>query len=127
MRVADECDGETGEVVGVAVKKLDLRRELGHLYKPPVKEVVEVVVPQMSFLMVDGAGDPNTSAEYGEAIEALFSLSYTLKFAVKKGPLEIDYPVMPPEGLWWADDMSSFTEGDKSAWYWTMMIMQPDL
>jgi hypothetical protein len=44
---------------------------------------------------------------------------------VKKGTLAIDYGVMPLEGLWWADDMSCFSVGDKSKWKWTMMIMQP--
>ena len=38
----------------------------------------------MNFLMIDGSGDPNTSQEYKDAIEALFSLSYTLKFIIKK-------------------------------------------
>lgn len=80
----------------------------------------------MNFLMIDGEGDPNTSPTYAKAVEALFSLSYALKFAVKKGPLAIDYSVMPLEGLWWADDQSTFRTGGRSAWKWTMMIMQPD-
>ena len=33
---------------------------------------------------------------------------------------------MPLEGLWWADDMTSFTGDDKASWKWTMMILQPD-
>ncbi len=33
---------------------------------------------------------------------------------------------MPPlEGLWWAQDMTAFTRGNKDEWGWTMMIMQP--
>lgn len=106
--------------------KLDLKRDLAHLYRPSAREVVDVRVPRMDFLMVDGAGDPNTAPAYAEAVEALFSLSYALKFAVKKGSLAIDYSVMPLEGLWWAEDMSTFTTGDRSAWLWTMMVMQPD-
>jgi len=108
------------------VSKLDLKRDLAHLYHPSARDVVRVDVPHMNFLMVDGSGDPNTSHVYAEAVEALFSLAYALKFAVKKGPLAIDYSVMPLEGLWWAEDMSSFVTGDRSAWLWTMMIMQPD-
>jgi hypothetical protein len=46
---------------------------------------------------------------------------------VKKGDLEIDYGVMPLEGLWWSDDMSSFLSGNKEKWKWTLMIMQPDI
>ena len=76
--------------------------------------------------MIDGQGDPNTSEVYAEAVEALFSVSYAAKFIVKKGPQEIDYRVMPLEGLWWADDMAAFTVRDKASWKWTMMILQPD-
>jgi hypothetical protein len=80
----------------------------------------------MNFLMIDGEGDPNTSKSFGDAIETLFPLSYTLKFMTKKGPQAIDYGVMPLEGLWWADDMSAFSDGKKDDWKWTLMIMQPE-
>jgi hypothetical protein len=108
------------------MQTIDFKKQLKHLYQPPTKEVVIVDVPDMNFLMEDGVGDPNTSQEYAEAVEVLFQVSYALKFLVKKGSLAIDYGVMPLEGLWWADDMSAFTAGDKSNWLWTMMIMQPD-
>lgn len=108
------------------MNKLDLKRELAYLYRPSAREVVTVQVPAMNFLMVDGSGDPNTTSAYAEAVEALFSLSFALKFAVKRSPLALDYSVMPLEGLWWADDMSTFTTGDRSSWLWTMMVMQPD-
>lgn len=75
--------------------------------------------------MVDGEGDPNTSHDYAEAIEALYSVSYTLKFMSKK-ELGQDYVVPPLEGLWWADDMSAFAKGHKESWKWTAMIMVPD-
>jgi hypothetical protein len=105
--------------------KVDLKKELKHLYRASAKEPAEVVVPPLNYLMIDGQGDPNTSAEYTQAVEALFSVSYTAKFAVKKGPEAIDYAVMPLEGLWWADDLSVFVAGDKANWKWTMMILQP--
>ena len=83
------------------------------------------MVPPLRYLMVDGKGDPNRSQEYAQAVEALFTVSYKAKFAVKKGPQAIDCAVMPLEGLWWADDWSAFTTGDKQNWNWTMMILQP--
>ncbi len=104
---------------------VDLKKELKQLYQPSAKEVGEVQVPSMNFLMIDGEGDPNNSQTYAEAVETLFSVSYTIKFMLKKGISATDYGVMPLEGLWWADDMSSFSTGDKSKWKWTMMIMQP--
>lgn len=106
-------------------RKVDLLREFGALYKPPSDRPVLVQVPRMNFLAIDGRGDPNTSAEYRDSIQALFSLSYTLKFMVKKGSDAIDYRVMPLEGLWWADDMDSFEKGRKDEWRWTSMIAQP--
>jgi len=108
------------------MQKIDLKKQLKHLYNPPPKKVEIVDVPKMNFLMIDGKGDPNTSLEFQDAVEALFGLSYTLKFMIKKGDLAIDYAVMPLEGLWWVDDMSKFSINDKSDWQWTLMIMQPE-
>ena len=105
--------------------KIDIKKQLPALYRVSSKEVVEVDVPALKFLMIDGIGDPNTSPGYARAIEALFSASYTTKFAVKRGDLGVDYGVMPLEGLWWADDWSVFTTTDRSRWKWTMMIHQP--
>lgn len=109
------------------MKKIDYKKELKALYKPSAKKMDIVEVPPMNFLMIDGIGDPNISKSYQEAIEALFSVSYTLKFMVKKGELEIDYGVMPLESLWWVDDMKQFSVEDKSDWKWTAMIMQPEV
>ena len=104
---------------------IDFKKEMKPLYQPSAKEVVVVDVPAMNFLMVDGEGDPNASQPFSDAIEALFSVAYTVKFMVKKGNLAIDYGVMPLEGLWWADDMTKFSQEDKSNCKWTVMIMQP--
>jgi len=108
------------------VPKVDFKRELKHLYNPSKKEFTVVDVPPMNFLMVDGHGDPNTAQEYQDAVEALYGVAYKLKFTSKK-ELGKDYVVPPLEGLWWAGDMEAFTTmRDKSAWDWTMMIMQPE-
>lgn len=108
------------------MEKMDLKKTLKHLYQPSAKEIVCVDVPEMNFLMVDGEGDPNTSQSFSDAIEALYPVSYTLKFMVKKGEMGVDYGVLPLEALWWADDMSAFTTGNKDVWKWTLMIMQPE-
>lgn len=108
------------------MQKIDFTKELKQLYQPSAKEIIRVEVPLMNFLMIDGMGDPNTSQAFVDAVEALFPVSYTLKFMVKKGALAIDYGVMPLEGLWWADDMTAFATGNKGAWKWTLMIMQPE-
>ena len=108
------------------MSKIDLKKELKHLYQPSAKDFAIVEVPAMNFLMIDGQGDPNTAQEYRESIEALYAMSYTLKFMAKKEP-GTDYTVMALEGLWWADDIQDFIKMNKDAWKWTSMIMQPDL
>jgi len=107
------------------IEKLDLKKDLKHLYNPPAKAPVMLVVPPMNFLAIDGKGTPD-GPDAVAAIEALYPVAYTLKFTIKKTQA-IDYPVMPLEGLWWADDMASFSMGDKASWKWTYMIMQPEL
>jgi hypothetical protein len=109
--------------IGGLLDKVDLKKELKNLYNPSAKEVSVIDVPAMNFLVVDGEGAP-ISPQYSAAIEALFSVAYTLKFMVKKGK-NIDYSVMPLEGLWWVDDMSKFSADRKDEWKWATMIMQP--
>ena len=105
--------------------KFEWKKDLKRLYQPPAGEFSEITVPTMNFLMVDGEGDPNTAPAYKSAVEWLYSVSYPLKFASKK-KLDRDYAVFPLEGLWWADDMTTFLTREKSAWKWTMMIALPD-
>ena len=94
-------------------------------YRAKQGEFRIVDVPPLTYLMVDGHGDPNTG-EYRAAIEVLFPVAYALKFA-SKASLGKDYVVMPLEALWWAQDMQSFTtERDKSRWDWTAMILVPE-
>jgi hypothetical protein len=105
--------------------KVDLKAERKDLYAPPRGRFVEVDVPQMTFLAVDGQGDPNTGAEYRHAVEAVFSLSYAVKFLSKRA-LGRDYVVLPLEGLWSAEDMTAFARRAKAEWSWTMLVRQPD-
>ena len=107
------------------MSKLDLKKKYREFYNPSVKECSVVDVPEMQFLMIDGSGDPNTSVAYREALEALYAMSYTLKF-YSKITLGVDYVVMALEGLWWTGDMAEFSADDKDSWDWTSMIMQPD-
>jgi hypothetical protein len=106
------------------VDKIDFKKALKQLYNPSTKGFHVVEVPAMNFLMLDGKGDPNTSQVYQVAIDALYSLAYGLKFALKTQGY--DHIVPPLEGLWWMDDMSEFSLANKDLWQWTMMIMQPE-
>jgi hypothetical protein len=108
------------------MEKLDLKKTLKPLYEPSSKTFSVVDVPVMNFIMIDGHGDPNTSAEYAQALQALYSAAYTLKFMIKKEQA-VDYPVMASEGLWWVEDMREFSLARKDDWNWTMMILQPEV
>jgi hypothetical protein len=111
------------------MKKLDLRRELKHLYNPSASKVEIVDVPKFNFAMIDGKIEPSETAETSQecqnAIGALYGVSFTLKFMSKlrkKNP--VDYTVMALEGLWWTES-GKFDFNKKEPWGWTMMIMQP--
>lgn len=104
------------------IETYNIKKERKDLYAPrsDVFEIVEV--PPMKFLMVDGHGDPNTSAAYREAVEALYTASYAVR-AMTKARLGKVHTVGPLEGLWSAADPDAFRTRDKSSWDWTMMIV----
>lgn len=104
--------------------KYDVKKAFKNLYAPTNRQWAVVDVPAMSYLMIDGHGDPNVAEEYTAAVQTLYSVSYKAKFLSKADGK--DFVVAPLEGLWWADDPTAFTARAKSQWNWTMMIAQPD-
>lgn len=105
--------------------QIDFKKMEKDLYQPKTTPSI-IEVGEMIFIAVDGRGDPNTSAEYTAAIEALYGLSYAIKMGNKS---IMEYVVPPLEGFWSvADDFkgggASIT--DKSKFVWTMLIRQPD-
>ncbi len=108
------------------MEKIDLKKELKEFYHCSAKKISVVDVPELNYLVINGEGNPNTSKDFKQAIEALYALSYTIKFKIKKGPEQIDYGVMPLEGQWWCDNMKDFSVEDKDNWKWSVMIMQAD-
>lgn len=113
------------------MKTLDLRKQYKYLFQPSAKKIEIVQVPNLQFAMVDGAiekgSEPGSSPMFAEATQALYGLSYTLKFMLKKRKTNaIDYPVMALEGLWWVED-GFFDITIKDNWSYTLMILQPDV
>lgn len=104
----------------------DWRKDLKTLYFPPTREVVEVDVPPLKYFTVVGEGDPNASKQFQSAVEALYSMSYTYKFMIKKVAPEKDFKVGPLEGLWWNTDEGALVMGRKEGWRWKAMMLQPD-
>lgn len=105
--------------------KTDIKKTRRELFSPPKDRFVEIVVPAMTFVKVDGAGDPNTAAVYRTAVEWLYGVSYAMKFAAKAA-LKRDYVVPPLEALWWSDDPGTFARREKDKWRWTVMIIVPE-
>jgi len=99
----------------------DAKKQLRQFYAPKNTDWEIVDVPPMRYIGIDGSGDPNTDKSYSDAVEALYTVAYTIKFAHKDRP----FTVSPLEGLWWADDPSTFVTRKKSEWKWTMLISQP--
>ena len=114
------------------MKTLDLKKQFKYLYQPSAKKIETVQVPKLQFAMIDGAIEkgqaPGTSPGFAEAIQALYGISYTLKFMFKKRKTNaIDYPVMALEGLLWLTEGDVFDINIKDNWSYTLIIMQPDV
>jgi hypothetical protein len=113
------------------MKTLDLKKQYKSLYQPSAKKIELLQVPKLQFAMIDGAiekgSEPGKSPTFAEATQALYSLSYTLKFMFKKRKANaVDYPVMALEGLWWVED-GFFDITVKDNWFYTLMILQPEI
>jgi len=105
------------------MEKIDFKKTLKQFYNPPAGKFTLVDVLPMNFLMIDGHGDPNKTPAFQGNTEALYTLAYTIKFALK--PVGVEFVVPPTEGLWWMEDMREFSLAVKDRWDWTLMIMQP--
>jgi hypothetical protein len=104
---------------------LDLKRQFRHLYKPDARIPALVDVATMRFLMVDGVDDVREPA-FIEATQALMSLAYQVKFGAAKR-LDLKYPVMPFEGLYWdAEEGPRFPPEGAAHTAWRLMVLLPD-
>lgn len=113
------------------MKTLDLKRDLKRFYQPSAKKPEIIEVPRFQYAMMEGAiekgSEPGKSPAFAEATQALYNISYTLKFMLKKRATNaVDYPVMALEGLWWVED-GKFDITVKDNWHYTLMILQPEV
>jgi hypothetical protein len=110
---------------------LNLKKQYKHLCLPPAGKIMLVDVPELQFLMIDGAiepgQEPGTSPGFEQTIGALYGAAYTLKFMLKKRAQDpVDYPVMALEGLWGIAS-GEFNYDVKDNWTYTLMILTPDV
>ncbi|WP_261805990.1 GyrI-like domain-containing protein [Lapidilactobacillus luobeiensis] len=96
---------------------------------PTKKSPSIVTLPKQRFLTISGQGDPNNTPAFSAAIQILYTLSYTIKMAPRKGidfPGAFDYGVYPLEGFWTLPADYHAVGLDKSQLLYTIMIKQPD-
>ena len=107
--------------------KLDYKKAYANLYLPKRKPAL-IDVPDMAFIMVDGKGEPGGPA-YQNALQALYSLTFTIKMSKMKGEEPagyFEYVVPPLEGLWWSSGGGLDWNAPREEWLWTSMIRQPE-
>ncbi|MDV4144930.1 GyrI-like domain-containing protein [Shimia sp. FJ5] len=103
--------------------KLDFKKVDKAFYGGKQGRWDRITLPQMTFLAIDGQGDPNGPG-YAAALGVLYPLAYGVKFACKSEGA--DYVVPPLEALWWAEDPAAFVAGNRAAWQWRAMLRMPD-
>lgn len=107
----------------------DFKKAYKQFYAP--KERPEIItVPEMNYLSVRGKGDPNDpTGEYQKAVQALYSVAYTLKMS-DKSDYHIagfyEYVVPPLEGFWWQDGVNGVDYSNKDSFQWISFIRLPD-
>ncbi|MFH1236692.1 MAG: GyrI-like domain-containing protein [Parcubacteria group bacterium] len=111
------------------MRKIDYKKDFKQLYLPPTKPVT-VKVPKMNYLMVDGEGSPESkkhTTPFQQAIQALYSIAYTVKFTLKFARVGPEYTVPPLDGLWWMKGgKNDFDLKRPNDWRWRLMIVQPN-
>jgi hypothetical protein len=101
------------------VEPIDLKKRHKELYRAS-ESPSRVHAPDSSYLMVEGTGRPGDET-YQRAIEKLYGVAYTMKFALK-GAGTLDFKVPNLECLWLSDP----AEVSIDDWQWRLLIRIPD-
>lgn len=111
------------------MQKLDYKKEYKELYQPKTTPSL-ITVPKISFIAVEGCGNPNEpDGEYQATVALLYALSYTIKMSKRAGNAPegyFEYAVPPLEGLWWMENLEGVDYADKSKFCWVAMLRQPE-
>ncbi len=111
--------------------------DLVALHKARKGSVDFVDIPELGYLTVEGMGRPG-GAEFTAAVQALYTVSYSARFLLKKEGGDAP-PNMPLEAQWWVDDpaqrdilaavalgLTTMAATDRNRWRWRVMILQPE-
>jgi len=108
------------------MQKIEYKKHFKQLYMP--KDMPNIIdVPKMSFICVEGSGDPN-GEEFSKNIEILYALSYAVKMSYKSKDVPAgyyEYTVFPLEGVWDLVD-KNLPHTNKDNLKYNIMIRQPD-
>ncbi len=112
------------------MQKLDLTKAYKSYFTAKTQPQI-VDIEEAQFISISGKGDPS-GTEFSRKIEAIYSVSYSLKFAMKA--LGKDFVVSKLEGLWSYDETkfqgktieTASTDIPRSEWEYRLLIRLPD-
>jgi hypothetical protein len=103
----------------------DFRKQMGPFITAR-RDPKIVRLPALNYMMISGRGDPAKGREFQEAVQALYTLAYTLKFSGKPGSRQRAMPVLPLDALWWMPGRKGWlTSAPRSSWRWQAMLAVP--
>ncbi len=101
---------------------LDFGKQDREYYKAKTKpEIVEI--DKCRYLTIDGQGKPE-EAPFQEAINAIYSEIYSLKFHYRDKGKQFKVPKL--ECLWWVDEEREFSEAEPEEWRWKLLLRIPE-
>ena len=99
----------------------EFHKRLKELYLPPELQFTLVDIPVISYMVVDGEGNPECKA-FKVAVKWVFSLAHLIKPLIKER-MGKNFKEPPLECLFWADNEEDFIAGNKDKWKWRVMIV----
>ncbi len=108
-------------------RRKDLKEELAHLYAPDADAITLVEVPELSFILIDGSGEPGQSKDFRSAIKTLRYVSFALIFNLRERRPDLSYAVMPLETLFAGTPAGALSIGEPDGWQWRSMVAMPDV
>lgn len=109
--------------------KFEWRKSEKDIYIPKNKPI-EIVIPKMKYIIVNGEGNPNDNIDFQKNIEILYSLSYAIRMMPKSGFTPenyFEYTVYPLEGIWSVKEGADYSiNKNKDDFIYRLMIRQPD-
>lgn len=102
----------------------EFHNRLNELYKPPMDRFVQVDVPEIRYMTIEGKGDPEQS-ELQKSAKWLYAIAHLIKPEVRE-KMGKNFVEPPLECIFWADDPMDFKENRREQWKWKVMIVLVD-